>query len=236
MGFLNRQPDTFKAKYSVTFGQGEGIKMQDLMSKVAAYTGAVTPYGYQIKCMDVATSITMQGLNTESVPLYKCIQLEYADQANLGQLATTPNEFAVLSSLCKNIGAVSGILTIESDDGEPIPLYKVLLVANSESQYTTPAVYIQQLQIETTFVSDIFTAVCKTHAALGPSVTLQEYEMYGTAAVIEDITKRLDNKLREEKIELRRWQTIPLLYNQLHNSGDLARLSKLRKQFGAATI
>jgi predicted nucleic acid-binding Zn ribbon protein len=74
------------------------------------------------------------------------------------------------------------------------------------------------------------------HATLGPAATLQEYEMSGTAAIIEDITKRLNAKLREERIILKHWSDIPLLYNTLHTSGDLARLNKMRQQYGAATI
>jgi hypothetical protein len=128
------------------FGKGDGIKLADLCQNMENIEDN------RCFCYDIATSMTMLGLDCDVVPLYKYYTLQIIHAARLGEFATTTEEYSILSNLCCKCGALTAILKLNTDINQAVTLAKAFIPISSilndqagTSVFGCKAVFLQPL-------------------------------------------------------------------------------------------
>ena len=190
-------------------------------------------------CMDVATSMGMQGIDpsmTEiSIPIYPPFYMKVLLGQDCGFICDTIPEYTAIKQLNESCGTVA--LSINLIEMDLLTLLGVLLTftPNTGMNCFLKLSAIDLLTISVDLIPVIANA---TGIPLPPGC---EEGMAASTDVIQDLLQAvfdmlidlISKDMESKGITLRDWDELPEFYNMLRESGEMQEMRMFRQQMGA---
>lgn len=190
-------------------------------------------------CMDVASSMGMQGIDPSmvdiSIPIYGPFFMKVLIGQDSGFICDSIPEFTALRQLNQNCGTVT--VTLNLMEMDILTLVGALLTFTPDTGMNCflklSAVDLANMSAE--LLSSIAGA---TGIPLPPGVTdglVDITEVAGDIlqAVFDMLIELLNNDFEQKGIELREWVELPDFYNMVKESGEMQEMRMYRQQMGA---
>lgn len=190
-------------------------------------------------CMDVATSLAMQGCDILmeqeiDIPIYEIFHLKIMFGDNVGELGGTIPEYNALNKLAKTCGAVSASINILDID-----LLTIAGITCIATPNTGMNVFCKVLNVMTDLIDGPIAQQLLSVTPLGaipglgiaPKMICDALEW-----CFNFLVDALGNELEPCGIALHTWDELPDFYNQLKASGEMAQMQEYRMEYGAASL
>lgn len=190
-------------------------------------------------CMDVASSLGMQGINPAmqeiSIPIYGPFFMKILIDQECGFVCDSITEFTVMRQLNQNCGTVT--ITLNILEMDMLTLVGVLLAFTPDTGmncFLKPAVIdLANMSLETLIMISDAAGIPLPPGTEDGLVNITEAAEDVIQVVFDMLMNVLNNDLEQKGITLREWEELPDFYNTVRASGEMQEMRMHRQQMGA---
>lgn len=188
-------------------------------------------------CLDVATSLAMQGLDSSiSIPVYDIFYLRIMGLSSCQQLADNMQEYGVMNQLAKTCGGVAIILNVLDMD--------ILTLVGAMCVYTPSTgmnVFGKVLNpvaevLDENMVQELVQVAKGINIPILASANITEVAVDILNKLLEILMDRMNENLSDFNVQLYPWERLLDYYLTVKNSGEMFQMNNYRVQNGASTI
>lgn len=194
-------------------------------------------------CMDVATSLGMQGIDPEmgsfSIPIYEVLYIKFLIGNDCGFICGSIPEYSAIKKLNESCGTVA--ITLNVADIDLLTLLGGLLTFTPNTGFN---VFLKLSAIdlldETADILKMCIDACTDIIPMPIPYGLydsQDEMLHFLGDILEMIfnmaIELIDKDMGEHGVNIREWDELPDFYNEVKNSGELQQMREFRNAVGA---
>lgn len=188
-------------------------------------------------CMDVATSLGMQGVDSAmssiSIPIYGPFSMKILIGEDCGFICDSIPEFTAISQLNENCGTVA--ITLNLLEMDILTLVGALLTftPNTGMNCFLKLSAIDLLELGEDILSSVASSVGFT---IPPGVSIIDIAGDILEFAFNMLIEILNNDLDSKGITLQEWTELPNFYNEVRESGEMQEMANYRHMIGGLIL
>lgn len=193
-------------------------------------------------CMDVATSMGMQGMDPSmgdiSIPIYPPVYLKVLIGQDCGFICGSINEYMAVKQLNENCGTVAVTLNLLEMDALTLIGSILTFTPNTGMNFFMKLSAVDLASVS----SDVITMIANSAGIPIPDAVtnglsdITEFAGDILQTVFDKLIEYLNDSLGAKGIEIREWEELPEFFNEVKASGEMMQMRQYRQQFGAMVM
>jgi hypothetical protein len=181
----------------------------------------------------------MQGVDPSmgdiSIPVYGPVYLKILVGQDSGFICSSIQEFMALKQLNENCGTVAITLNLMEMDILTLVGSVLTFTPNTGMNFFMKLSAVDLLDVS----SDVITMIADASGIPMPEAVtsglsdITEFAGDILQAVFDKLVDYLDDSLGSKGIAIREWEELPVFFNEVKASGEMAQMRQYRQQFGA---